>query len=734
MIYSKKHHFLNPYAYSELQLFSLSQLYVKKIDSYGLIERFWVPAEFGYICLAEMHTPNQVKIINLRDDFNIPQNRKICLTFSMAFNNELSPIERNRYLKGLHNISKLYVSPRGRKEFREETDIYFDGDHHKHSTKLRRIASIFAKEAADSYSAWDRFRDEMKIHNHFNFPLTSVLSLNMEFMKKIFKMHGYRPLYYPKGYDPINIALMINDIDLLDNLVVCLQDDAKNTDYFLAGLNLEKFRKIMNCSSNSLKSFVLEACLKEPSVCKAEMIHSYPLPEGTNFKAFPMLGLSFNAELRQRIDQEIQETGEGVDFVKVRCFSFRFSFDDSFFSESVNLILEAFRTMPDEMKTHDFQYIIRHLWNSNYHLICFYSLFVAATSFLFQLYFIWLEDSFWLAVLVILNCFLLLCYELVSLFNDAKEYFESYYNFLDLYIYICRPVVVVMKYNQILNESNEFVNTWINLTLLVAGFRTMGELRIFSSTRVLMAMISKVIYDMIAFVVIVIFMIFLFSIVEANTSKFDEERRVSTLGGFALVMHQYYDVASGNWAESIQGMRVPELVNFYISGIALSILMLNLLISVISLTFDNFLEKNHLYDLEELHEVMIGHSVFFRLFRRARNRLFPCLRKNEWVGRYHHCFLVRDEEDEGDKERQILSLLGKSDQQLELFRETTEASLINMGSRIENIEGVVKSLGASDKGPNADLMDRVKMVEGSVLGLEKKMDRILQILEKRQNQ
>ena len=695
MAYQRSHHFLSPNADTELRVYSINDHHVEQIDSYGLIHRFYVAKNFDYLVMAECHETNLVKICQIGPSFSIPQNYDMCKLLDKVFAKDSLVIERTKNLFKMYHATWTYLSDSGKQFFskiQEKLDQKkkkkkknscrkrkrvedFEPRNQKPMT-LQKIGSLLknGSKRKEGYQAWDRFRDEVKLHRQLNLSFIAASLVNLKFSEAVFTIHGYRPLFAPEGYDPVEMALMVNDIDHLNCIVDSIEGKSVEIGYLMSTIDLKKFAQIMNCASFRLKRLILSECFVEPQPCKTNLINSYPLKDSETFRIFPVCGLTFNIELRRLMDNAHNYKAQRKQ-VNVKCLTFRYSFNPSLTSDSASLILNAYGGLPDDMKTQKFKYLIYHLWRSNYFIICCYSLFVLLTTLMFHFNLTWWSDSTPLTIATTTGCTLLLAYELASLLKNVKEYFKSYYNWLDLYIYIVRPVIVLLNYFGYLNESKGNVSAWDNITMLLAGFRTMTELRVFDSTRVLMAMISQVVSDMIAFIVITFTIMLLFSLVASNINKLDESRSVNNISDFYQLIHHYYDVASGTWEDSVEGMGISETFNFYVSGIALSVLMLNLLIAVISLTFDNFLEKKQLYDLEELCEIMVGHVNFFQRVKAVGRKLL-CWRKRKGSVevKSHYCYLIRDLCDE-EVEDKILRRVNRNSVELSGLRQLVKVGV-----------------------------------------------------------
>ena len=687
-IYQRGHHFFNPNAHTELLLFSINQKHVQKVDSYGLVEHFWASSNLGMIAIAEKEDPSVLKIIDLNQDFKIPQMKEVCERYYKVSFSEGS-VQRTANLLKLYKSALNYFTDETRVRLQEKDQdelhcSYFNKENKPNNNEIINLDNIGKRMLTlkkNEYSPWNRFRDEAKAHSQFNFLLHGVVAQNIRFIKHVFMHHGYRPLLSPEGYDPIDMALFINDVDLLNGIAQGLQD-SRNLAYFLARLDLGLFVKVMNCESAELKRVVVKACFVDPLPLGTHVNNSFPFKsKDESFLVFTTKGLTFTRDVRRKVDNVVRKR-KGVTQSPAKAQIFRFLFDSSFTSESTYQLLQAYKGMPEDLKTGDYHRIIKFLWKTNYHFICFYSFFVILTTTLFHAYITWHPENFLLAVITLLNCVLLLFYEGVNYSSDPGEYFDSGYNYLDLFIYMARPAIIVLRLCGALGEAdNELVKAWVNITLMVAGFRSMGELRVFSSTRVLMAMISQVVYDMVAFTIITIGMLVVFSLVSANINKFEPESSIGSLMSFVHLMNRYYNIAAGQWDESIENLNLSEVINFYISGIALFILMINLLIAVISLTFDEFLETKEFCDLEQLYDVMIDHCTFIGVVQKIWRRLFGVRKTSGVECMYHHCFMIQVDKEANTTEQRLENL----DLKVEMLKQSVKINFSEVKSLIKKV-------------------------------------------------
>ena len=94
-----------------------------------------------------------------------------------------------------------------------------------------------------------------------------------------------------------------------------------------------------------------------------------------------------------------------------------------------------------------------------------------------------------------------------------------------------------------------------------------------------------------------------------------------------------------------------EILVYFFSGIILAVMMMNLLIAVISLTFEQFEEKRMLVDLEEMETILYDHSIFLNFIQNLIFFQREDLLKSQ--SRESYAFVairvVEDDEDEAKK-------------------------------------------------------------------------------------
>lgn len=120
----------------------------------------------------------------------------------------------------------------------------------------------------------------------------------------------------------------------------------------------------------------------------------------------------------------------------------------------------------------------------------------------------------------------------------------------------------------------------LSILNLISWFRALSFLRFFKSTRVLIRLIVEVVIDMIPFMVVLMFMLLAFSLsfsalTDSNTNF------LTDLGGNYRIMYGDFDLDSYDAA---------LWVLFILASLIMPLVMLNLLIAIMSDTYDRIMQ------------------------------------------------------------------------------------------------------------------------------------------------
>ena len=126
-------------------------------------------------------------------------------------------------------------------------------------------------------------------------------------------------------------------------------------------------------------------------------------------------------------------------------------------------------------------------------------------------------------------------------------------------------------------------------------------------------MILAVFTDIIPFLMILIAAILVFACLEINISKSIEgDGFTGSFNDFWKKIDQVYDIGYGNWDG--QNEYPTNLYSIYLfQTLLFPLVMFNLLIAIISQTFETYVEDREKFDIEELMEILLDYDSLFVL-------------------------------------------------------------------------------------------------------------------------
>ena len=148
----------------------------------------------------------------------------------------------------------------------------------------------------------------------------------------------------------------------------------------------------------------------------------------------------------------------------------------------------------------------------------------------------------------------------------------------------------------------ELWNALSTAYLSLLFFRGVTQLRAIDSMRYLIAMLQRVFIDMIPFFTVLAAAIVSLAIVELQLGKAEGQFDGDLLELFQAV-NRVYDIGYGNW-DGTGELRVFRYISFFFSSILFPLVMFNLLIAIISSTYEEFENGKELKDLQELFEML----------------------------------------------------------------------------------------------------------------------------------
>ena len=214
-------------------------------------------------------------------------------------------------------------------------------------------------------------------------------------------------------------------------------------------------------------------------------------------------------------------------------------------------------------------------------------------------------------------------------------------NIVDAFIFIFFIPIAITIFLSNNREDSKWVNLIYTTYLFVLGFRGLLHLKVIDNVRYLISMIVQACWDMIPFFIVLILSVVIFSCLEINISKSIDgtEADSFTYQEFLKKINQVYDVGFGNW-DGAGDYPANLYTLFMFQNILFPLVMFNLLIAIISKTYEDFEENKDRVDIEELIAILIDYSLLFSYRPRSSKK------KSEG---YLHVFTLVEEEDQNSE-------------------------------------------------------------------------------------
>lgn len=210
------------------------------------------------------------------------------------------------------------------------------------------------------------------------------------------------------------------------------------------------------------------------------------------------------------------------------------------------------------------------------------------------------EGMFLLIFSFVLNVILIL-YELKQAISSGSDYFSDPWNYLDL----IRLIFATLMFITDIIVGNVYSELIIALVLLVSWMRGIAYFRVFKATRYYINLIYEVILDIIPFLMIVLYSTLAFSFI------FERVFRDPTNEPFS-----YFFYLSMSWELNLgtfssENYSTLMYLAFILHAILNPILMLNLLISVMSNTFERVNSQVEVADSKELAKMILEAELVY---------------------------------------------------------------------------------------------------------------------------
>lgn len=467
-------------------------------------------------------------------------------------------------------------------------------------------------------------------HGSLRLLYLAVLSQSDELVQLSLDTFGYKDNYYPDVLHPLKLALEIDSHRILSIFSRYIHRDGS-----AFYLNEKILLKGLTCSSSEFKSTVINNFFVEGQSTVELKSSIVGDREHINIGVVSPFFHRDDKFLR-RIDDSWLRIFGVLGRVNVDYMTSSFPFNTWIGSDFMVNLLETLAKCDDEIISSYIGGFILHLWHKNMYYLIIYSIiywiFTGCTAisivycqnktdcisfFSFSINFGNLM-YYVLRILGISTFLLLLIYETLVMIRRPLKHFTGIYNIMDLIVYIATLPIYLLHLFALYDRSDfAFWNFLITLYLLLIGTRSVINLRVLNGARYLIAMLINVFYDIRYFLIVLIYAIVSFALIEVEITKtlgtFTSSKEV-----FYKELDKLYGIGYGNWSGN-ETFPWNQYFYFIIETLLFPLILFNFLIAMISETFNTFQQNKRIIDQRELIEMLLDFSCFASRIKWYRN-------------------------------------------------------------------------------------------------------------------
>lgn len=352
------------------------------------------------------------------------------------------------------------------------------------------------------------------IHSKASIQYLCVISGYDDLLKESLELFGYFNFFYKREINPIKTAFELNSQNILDVFADYLHE---NQNVLEALFNMKMFSMMMKSSSPKLQDLGKDCFFGEGRASDIKIAPLYPISEKEGYVLIDHYSSQRDLKFRNHLIKQAnikENTPSKIEFMTLP-FPANFNLWSKFCTEYLDMMKEV----PEYQLTSELRFIVREIWKRNKIFTWSYFLINWTHMLLVSVQIVWFPQESPLFILTFFLNFFLLFYEIMVMFTDFKEYFSSFFNWVDLFEYISVPIAILQLFRNKADDYSLNTNAFYNLVLFVCLFRSLTLLQIFDRVRYMIAMIVQVFKDMTGFLSIYVSSILAFAVVHTNSLK-----------------------------------------------------------------------------------------------------------------------------------------------------------------------------------------------------------------------
>lgn len=245
-------------------------------------------------------------------------------------------------------------------------------------------------------------------------------------------------------------------------------------------------------------------------------------------------------------------------------------------------LFRTIKNMTSEQQA-DFDPIINSKWKKVKPFLLVLLLIFLALTVLLNLYIFVFDKHYSLIFPIVFLNTLILLWEVKGMFTIQK-YFSYFYNYIDILVILGIYFIVFVN----IAEETKTLAIFNFFFTLVINIRSLTYFRVIDSLRYLIEMIIKIYVDIIAFLVIITLFVFIYTI---GLLAVDEVNQVAEGENVITKFKVGIELSLGNWDNIPEEWNTWNWGLFILSNITFTIMLLNLIIAIVSKTFDDYYDN-----------------------------------------------------------------------------------------------------------------------------------------------
>ena len=567
-----------------------------------------------------------------------------------------------------------------------------------------------------------QYYDQIKIHTNLNILMLCVIGGFDDLLRLALEQFGYNAFFFEQGFDPLDYTLKLKNEVLLDEFARYFEENP------LQFFDEDFFFKLLNSPSVYLKEVAVKNFILPAKTQRGLIISKmFPLNTGDGFKILETHKQEIDPQFKESLDKKAHSRQKGFRSVKVNFFTSAFRVDLKLSSPFSDKLLRNLLVAEDSIITSDLKYVVREIWRRNKWIIWVYAFFNWGVNFLFIYYMLYSKDAIVYPILATIMILPLFMFEVLVARESPTNYLNDYTNILDIYQYAGIPIIMFLIHFEVIDDSQPVHNTVIVVSMIIFSIRSFLLLKVIDGVRYLVAMIKQVFIDMVSFLIMLAWSILVVAYSEIEISKMTAVEGETS--SFIASLSRVYDLLYTQWTVNQANFTLSQFILFYCFTIFLPLIMFNLLIAIISKTYEQFEENKEVYGYRETIDLLVDLKTISKLIDpiRGYEQRFIQLIKEEKQGKNLLEEGIEDLQAQSKANKEAVLRLS------ERVEERIKALDMKLETKIEELQNNMEGYEELLNGQVEMLEQKVKFQIGGVLGkmgaLQQKIDGIEKNLE-----